>query len=179
MFVWIWTIQLKKNIWIFFKSLGIYDVKNIFNILYKLFLYCILLIILCCFINIVICLTLPVRNVLKTGRVWASFSPIRFAGKTQQQHLLSLNPLGPFVQTGYPRRPDATPAKRSFISVIKSVYSHTNSRTICLNQIWLQRKVKIIITLRTVSGTPSDPSSSRSSKNSSSLLMWGGTWRGE
>lgn len=97
----------------FFKSLGIYDVKNIFNILYKLFVYfCILLIILCCFINILLCLTLPVRNVLKTGRVWASFSPIRFAGKTQQQHLLPLNPPGPFVHTGYPRRPDATPAKR-------------------------------------------------------------------
>lgn len=57
--------------------------------------------------------TLPVRNVIKNGPAWASFSPIRFVGKTRQQLLLFLSHLERFVQTVRPKRPDAAPAERS------------------------------------------------------------------
>lgn len=66
----------------------------------------------------------------KSERVWASFSPKQFAGRTQPQHLLSLDPPEAFVRTGCPRRLDATPAERWFNSVLKSLYG--NSKAVCL-----------------------------------------------
>lgn len=66
----------------------------------------------------VLLFNLPVRNVLNTGPVWASFFPIRFEGKTQQQPLLSSNTLQCFGLTVSPRRPGAAPGDRKIILVM-------------------------------------------------------------
>lgn len=55
---------------------------------------------------------IPVGNVRQTGQVWPSSSPAMFSGKSQQQRLLCMNPVGRFDPSGCPERPDATPRER-------------------------------------------------------------------
>lgn len=71
--------------------------------------------ILHCLIAIWPRIDLPGRTVTKSEPVYVSFSPVRIAGKTQQQHLLG-NHLGPLVE-----RPNADPAERQLISAFNTL----------------------------------------------------------